>query len=246
MLTVVLGVATGALVAGLVLVLTPGQAFAGAGDILTNVNNPHNLSSSSSNTVQTVDTTRKCDFCHTPHGASETVIGADIPLWNRTGDTLSKVFTQYGAPQGTIDPGANLDEYVGPQSLACMSCHDGTQTLDDIIQWPSAYPADGDIVFNDVANVITGEALDVNNPLRLGTDIEYDHPVGITNVGVGTDPGLKDPVPGAGYHFGAGEDQVECSSCHNPHMHGTDLAETLPFLRSTMIDNALCAVCHTK
>jgi len=75
-----------------------------------------------------VDTTEICVFCHTPHHANSAVEPA--PLWNRTNQTEFS-YTPYGT---TI--AGNYVEEVGSVSLACLSCHDGVTTLDNIINAP--------------------------------------------------------------------------------------------------------------
>ncbi|MFM2121013.1 MAG: hypothetical protein RL722_2481, partial [Pseudomonadota bacterium] len=79
-----------------------------------------------------------CVFCHTPHGAD---VNAPAPLWNKrlgaagtpagggtyvTYDTL-----QTPSLDGTVAP-------VGSISMACLSCHDGTQAMDNIINAPGS------------------------------------------------------------------------------------------------------------
>jgi len=63
-----------------------------------------------------------CVYCHTPHGANSTVAGA--PLWNRT--VRNTTFQIY-------DKIRTLDRPIsqpGPNSLTCLSCHDGVTAID--------------------------------------------------------------------------------------------------------------------
>jgi len=78
--------------------------------------------------ITTTATTEICVFCHTPHHANSAVEPA--PLWNRTNQTEFS-YTPYGT---TI--AGNYVEEVGSVSLACLSCHDGVTTLDNIINAP--------------------------------------------------------------------------------------------------------------
>lgn len=72
-----------------------------------------------------------CVYCHTPHGANTI---DNIPLWNRT--TPSGSYTTYETrhsatlTQPVTPPGAN--------SLACLSCHDGTLAVDSIVNMPGS------------------------------------------------------------------------------------------------------------
>ena len=99
----------------------------------------HNLGSGAGPTRNTTTNTAEiCVFCHTPHGGATT---APVPLWNKrlgaegvpggggsytTYDTL-----QLPSLDGTVAP-------VGSISLACLSCHDGTQAMDNVINAPGS------------------------------------------------------------------------------------------------------------
>jgi len=70
-----------------------------------------------------------CVYCHTPHGASKRV---DAPLWNRTINV---------DPYLTYDKPRTLDRPIGqpgPNSLTCLSCHDGSISIDSIINMPGS------------------------------------------------------------------------------------------------------------
>ncbi len=79
--------------------------------------------------VFTTGTDEICVFCHTPHGANTTV---PVPLWNKA-SLASTTYTtfQSGTMQSTAP--ANL---AGHMSLACLSCHDGTQAMDNVVNAP--------------------------------------------------------------------------------------------------------------
>jgi mono/diheme cytochrome c family protein len=72
-----------------------------------------------------------CVYCHTPHGANKAI---DLPLWNRTINTNSYItYDTLGTSSLTSEvsqPGIN--------SLACLSCHDGTLGVDSIINMPGS------------------------------------------------------------------------------------------------------------
>jgi hypothetical protein len=100
----------------------------------------HNLGSGAgpSGRNQVSDTAEICVFCHTPHGAST---DAPAPLWNKRlgangtpagGGTYTTYDTlQTPSLDGTVAP-------VGSVSMACLSCHDGTQAMDNIINAPGS------------------------------------------------------------------------------------------------------------
>lgn len=216
----------------LLLVVTSGAA-AQTFDGTVVANTLHNLRQSTGSPMPVADLGEICVYCHTPHGGTTTA-----PLWNRTDPTGP--YTMYfsttidmpigGAPTGT--------------SLACLSCHDGTIGVDEVINYPLAFdPADA------VGGTITNCAgchqgsnppggFDFSNTL-MGTDLSDDHPISLTYT-PSADPGKFQPagsVEGAGLPLPDGE--VQCASCHNPHS-----AQWRPFLRMDNADSAMCLTCH--
>ncbi|MBE7414245.1 MAG: hypothetical protein HS130_03015 [Deltaproteobacteria bacterium] len=79
-------------------------------------------------------TTEICVFCHTPHHTNVTgfAAGEAAPLWNRTNATGS--YTPYG-PNGATVAGTTVTQ-VGGATLACLSCHDGVTTFDNLVNAP--------------------------------------------------------------------------------------------------------------
>lgn len=79
----------------------------------------------------TSSTTEICVFCHTPHGADSS---AAVPLWNRQlGNATYNTYASLGT--STLDA-ESTD--VGSVSLACLSCHDGTQAMNVVINSPGS------------------------------------------------------------------------------------------------------------
>ena len=84
------------------------------------------------------DTAEVCVFCHTPHGAD---INAPAPLWNKRlgaagvpaggGSYITYDTLQTPSLDGTVAA-------VGSISMACLSCHDGTQAMDNVINAPGS------------------------------------------------------------------------------------------------------------
>lgn len=165
------------------------HAYAGIADTR------HNLGSS--NTVagsnQVTDTAEICVFCHTPHQASDQA-GAP-PLWNKrlgAGGVPAGggSYTTYNtATSSTID-GEVLA--VGSVSVACLSCHDGTQAMDNIINAPGSggYDSTGGGTNGLGYTWNVGGTVDANGILTsgvalIGTDLSNDHPIGIAYCGGG-------------------------------------------------------------
>ena len=129
---------------------------------------PHDLSS------LTTVTDEVCVFCHTPHAAvnPNAPAAASVPLWNKTVPAAA-TFTTYDSTtiDGTILP-------VGSVSVACLSCHDGSQAMDVVINAPGSRGinpagAELDALAIGVIGAITGTAAD------LGKDLSNDHPIGV-------------------------------------------------------------------
>lgn len=140
-----------------------------------------------------------CVFCHTPHGANTSV---QAPLWNRNNSTAT--YTTYAdTGSGTLD-GTVLA--VGSVSLACLSCHDGTQALDAVINGAGAganldangrmlnYAGTANLTWSgDEVDPTTGK-LKATAISNLGTDLSNDHPIGIAYGGtINADLSTKDP-----------------------------------------------------
>jgi len=90
----------------------------------------HNLSRTDARFVKTVPpggTTEVCVFCHTPHFTNTDMV--DAPLWNRMNSVA--VFTLYSSSTMDTMPGQ-----PGGNSMACLSCHDGTVALDALVNAP--------------------------------------------------------------------------------------------------------------
>jgi hypothetical protein len=143
----------------------------------------HNLSSPGlSNQRQTHETDQVCIFCHTPYG-SDTPTAS--PQWNKSlpGSTSFSIFNTTPTFQATLANGKNLT--VGSVSLACLSCHDGTQAMDNVINAPGsgAYNLAGTVpngwVWNGSATLMPGALA------NIATDLKNDHPVGVLYCGGG-------------------------------------------------------------
>ncbi|MDH5378791.1 MAG: cytochrome c3 family protein [Gammaproteobacteria bacterium] len=72
-----------------------------------------------------------CVYCHTPHGANRT---AAAPLWNRT--VANRSYVMYSAQSEPTALGQTQTQ-PGPNSLTCLSCHDGATAIDSIINMPT-------------------------------------------------------------------------------------------------------------
>ena len=92
----------------------------------------HNLGSMGRVLIST-NTTEVCVFCHTPHHTNQSGPGGApvAPLWNK--GTYTGTYTAYGA---TIAGTTIANGDVGSTTLACLSCHDGVTTWDNLVNAP--------------------------------------------------------------------------------------------------------------
>ncbi len=163
----------------------------------------HNLSVSGPGEIRSLTETEVCKFCHIPHDAA-----GPEPLW---GHALSQV-RQYVTPQLRRGrPGARSAPQPDGSSRLCLSCHDGTVALGEIVGEPRTVQMAG------ASRLMPGR------PGYIGTDLSGSHPVSIvyresqvTAEGDFSDMSLRlfpsDPdvrLDGAG--------KVQCTSCHDPH-----------------------------
>jgi predicted CXXCH cytochrome family protein len=145
----------------------------------------HNLGSTGTGTNKFSGTTEICVFCHTPHGADNT---AAVPLWNRklgVNDAgAANVYTTYDSLGTTSLDGRTAP--IGSVSIACLSCHDGTQSMSSVINQPGS----GLVVSAFGAGTWSGPAAAAGGKIgtgvtNLGTDLSNDHPIGIQYAGGG-------------------------------------------------------------
>lgn len=141
-----------------------------------------------------------CVYCHTPHGSNRQI---DAPLWNRTINQSEYMI---------YDKVRTLNQPVsqpGPNSLTCLSCHDGTIAIDSVINMPGSgnYSAAQETTVNEAfLDSWTGAGIgnhwvlgtgtaggactfchnineDFGAPdytvFTIGTDLRNDHPIGI-------------------------------------------------------------------
>ena len=117
-----------------------------------------------------------CVYCHTPHGAATTATES-APLWNK-GLPSGTAYTRYSSLGSATLDGEETAE-IGSVSLACLSCHDGTQARDVVINAPGSfnYTASPGAAMGTLGTI-------ANAPIRnLQQDLTDDHPIGIEYAG---------------------------------------------------------------
>jgi len=223
----------------------------------------HNLSTSGSGTVSAVSESQICVFCHTPHHA-EAIPGA--PLWNR--QLSGATYTPYTS--NSIDAN-DIAASPGGSSKLCLSCHDGTIAIGSVNVANSQSNVTIEMTGTGAGGVMPSGAGDSTGFTRkLGTDLSNDHPISFTYNGVlaNTDGELRNPdleshianrAPGVNPPIPLENDQVQCTSCHDPHIRDTDITKNIKFLRLHRFQEGfasggnfnqsgdiICLACHDK
>jgi predicted CXXCH cytochrome family protein len=163
-----------------------------------------------------------CQYCHAPHNVNTAVTGA--PLWNRHAPQ-GAAFTMYTSNTINQAPAATPNT----NSATCLSCHDGFSAVGDMFTGTDvAFPA------------ISGYA-------NVGKNLGDDHPVSMRFVEVVNEIDSVANVTAAGlvlYSDGAGNQTLECGSCHDPHGTSNGATGGPSFLRVSAA--TICAECHLK
>lgn len=248
------------LTSGLILLLLLSVASSAIAIGVADVSNTvHNLSATSPSFLYATDETQVCIFCHTPHGGSLTG-----PLWNRADPDGGGGFTFYTS--STVSAFVSGVSAVSPESMMCLGCHDGSVSINHLLNFSSAFPVITTAFNGQTNTTITGTAGanmriggSPSNPGDTG-QLGDDHPISFSYRDVfdeyvsNTKAGLHDPtdvVLNSDIRLfgglGTGNERVECSSCHDPHV---DAAASLPgydaFLIMPNTGSALCLACHDK
>ncbi|TLM65418.1 MAG: hypothetical protein FDZ69_09875 [Deltaproteobacteria bacterium] len=217
-------------------------------------NTIHNLSTSAPTMWYYSDNvTQICVFCHTPHGGR-----IEGPLWNRNVPAANG-FTHYTSNTLTLqsaDPAYTTGRSVGDESRLCLSCHDGSATLDHLINPPNEIGANP-VFINGGVNQAIVDVPDVQDGVigNLSDDhpisFSYDTIVGQAIYSTGARAGELHSVAAAttnGVRFFGANNRVECSSCHDPHVDYSAAGnpDYAPFLIKPNKGSNLCRACHNK
>lgn len=199
-------------VAMIVLLVFSGEAIAKR----SVVDSTHNLSTSGPGTFKSQSVDDVCVFCHSPH------TGQGVPgLWNRN----SRSFRQYQS--------STTDALPSPTKLSselCLSCHDGTIALGQMLRPPKARGGQN----NDLRTAfLSGRG-------RIGNDMRNHHPVAISydDKLIDKDRQLVNPLL---VDLPLPNGEMHCTTCHDPHD-----TENAPFLYKSTLNGELCTTCHQQ
>lgn len=174
-----------------------------------------------------------CVYCHTPHGGP-----VARPLWNRP--SALGPYRMYESE--------TLDMAMDPQptgvSLLCLSCHDGTIGLDDVVNPPTGYVGPGPL--GEPLKTCATDCHTGGNPdgglnwenVWFENDLRKHHPISIL-YDPAADPNFRSAaeVEASGLRLVNGK--VQCSTCHDPHTQ-----QFRPFLRVPNASGSMCSLCH--
>ena len=163
-----------------------------------------------------------CMYCHEPHSG----IGGKAPLWNQKLTVQS-----YSLYTSDTEKNRAAQPLLGSDSNLCLSCHDGTV-------------APGTTV---VFGQVTMQGAMYNYDI-FGTNLQPSHPFSLAlplkdNVDLVASLAAKGATadPTGAVHLINGN--VECTSCHNPHVQAKDLISQ-NFLVRDSSNGQMCLACH--
>ncbi|MGC2164518.1 MAG: cytochrome c3 family protein [Gallionella sp.] len=230
-------------------------------------NTKHNLSATGPGAVKALSENQICVFCHTPHNPNITVTP---PLWNR--ELSSLTYTTYTS--SSMDAVTNQP---GGTSKLCLSCHDGTLALGTVGVLNGKGPVAIPLAGTDNGGMPNGAGALTGSTRDLGIDLSNDHPISFTYdanlanndgelrippINQGAVPILGNRVIGVTPRpfFPLDNDQLQCTTCHDPHtwesdpalgnhkfLRGNRLQQTQPLGGSFSVGtDSMCLGCHDK
>ena len=183
----------------------------------TDVMGAHNLSAG--NSPVSGANSNACLYCHAPHSGS-----GKGPLWGQS--FSSQTYTLY-----TSDTAQNvaIQPEIGKHSSLCLSCHDGTVA-------PGQTLPSGQIPVSGTMKSVLGTQLESSHPFSLQLPLK-NSPSLVTSL---TQNKTTADATGAVKLING---NVECTSCHNPHVQNTDISSP-NFLVKDNRSGGLCLSCH--
>jgi len=192
----------------------------------TIANSKHDLSATSTAAVKSATQTDTCVFCHVTHNSQP---GVARPLWSHTMTTQNLTWAPTTTVRGTTLP-TSITSAALANSRACMSCHDGTVALGDLLTGTGGTVSGPNVTGGKLTggvNLLNPSNMQTNHPIGVGKPTAV---VGFTN--------FKTVPPGTAVNYDSAGN-VQCGSCHNPHDNTFQ-----PFLKINPAGGAICLTCH--
>jgi len=207
-------------------------------------NTAHNLSVSGPGPVQAGSESQTCVFCHTPHGATN---APGAPLWNRA--LSQQTYTTYTSSSLDAETIAGQLAQPAGSSKLCLSCHDGSLAVGTVNVLGGQQNVTIDMTGTGAGGVMPpGSGTQTGFTRNLGTDLTNDHPISFTydTTLANADGELRDPAVEPYIAIRqpnsrplvpledtgpAGEGQLQCGTCHDPHVIDSSTSAGQKFLR---------------
>ncbi len=199
--------------------------LAGAGalaQVTSDVLGQHDLSPASGSSIH-ANGDLGCTFCHAPHSG----VGTANALWDQT--LSAQTYTPYTS--STLQNQDSTQPPLGKTSSLCLSCHDGTIAVGQTAAY-GTLPMTGSMASGDTF----GSNLSASHPFSLVMPMKDSPDLAASLVSKQTTADPSGTVQLVGGN-------VECTSCHNPHIQGIDKI-ALNFLVRDSSKGQLCLACH--
>lgn len=194
--------------------------------------------------------TNVCGECHTIHHAQSASAG---PLFIHT-PSANSTFNTYDKSGSATYSGTVIT--LGPGSLACLSCHDGSVAVNSTTSWSGA--GNGTASYTGgTPEFIKSSAIVTEIGSGQGNDLTHMHPIGVNYSAAASSAqamfGVAQLQPTANTFNAPGSPavgsvlkngQVECSTCHD--IHRTVGGSTTSGIYTVASGQALCLGCHIK
>lgn len=178
-----------------------------------------------------------CVNCHSPHAT-----GTVQPqlIWNRN-RVFNGTLTFYNS--ATFDMGPANNTYLAPQTMLCLTCHDGQAST--LVNYPgSGNTANNlyDLADNEIAVTarIANNGLADDHPVAFVYDKAKDSTNNFPDITNGKINGVY-PV----FTIGGTDNTFQCATCHDVHNNGDVPGDGIMFTRGNMQGSQMCGDCHT-
>lgn len=161
-----------------------------------------------------------CAYCHAPHS------GLNMGLWNQK--LTTQTYTNYSS---TTEQNKGAQPLLGSDSNQCLSCHDGTVAVGSTVAY-------GQVTMRGSMNVqdVFGSNMQLSHPFSLALPFKDKVDLVASLAANGTTADITKSVKLI-------NGNVECTSCHNPHVQAKDLVSQ-NFLVKDSSGGQLCLACH--
>lgn len=160
-----------------------------------------------------------CIYCHTPHQSDTSLSTQGVPIWNRNMASQATTYNMYDSP--TYD--ATTDVTPSGVSKACLSCHDGTVGINQLMNNRGSGLGSNPSNDNDTKITNTPGSTSIRENAGdvpyLGTDLRDDHPISMDYLSARSPNGSYQNYTGAN---GSGNDKAPGDTTSGFYRPGVD------------------------